>query len=180
MVIGGYAVRFYGCMRETNDLDLFTEISHENSQLLFDTLTDVVGHELSFTLKELSKPKMKVSLRNAGYPVEILTSIDGLSFDEAYNERVLCRYKRSILPFISKRHLILSKQNAGREKDLKDIECLESVCHITRTGADRACLPPAYRRGRAGRLSGRCLAESVKASAAQLSSFGGWYLGLDL
>ena len=57
--------------------------------------------------------------------IDILTSIDGVSFDEAWPERSEWTLEGLQLPVISRRQLLINKRTMGRAKDLADIERLE-------------------------------------------------------
>jgi hypothetical protein len=62
-----------------------------------------------------------------GYPpnrIDLLTSISGVEFDEAYRDRKTGIFGKSRASFISLEHLIRNKQVAGRAKDTADAELL--------------------------------------------------------
>ncbi|HEX8244018.1 MAG TPA: hypothetical protein VF541_10995, partial [Longimicrobium sp.] len=56
-----------------------------------------------------------------------LTSIDGVSFDEAWNERENHEMFGVTVPVISRRHLLINKKATGRPKDLMDAAWLEGT-----------------------------------------------------
>jgi hypothetical protein len=56
--------------------------------------------------------------------IEILTTIDGVDFDEAAAEAVSIPAAGLVIPVIGKHALIKNKRAAGRAKDLADLEAL--------------------------------------------------------
>lgn len=76
-------------------------------------------------MDDLCRPKQK--LRPHYYCLDILTSLDGIEFDEAYREKVTVAISGTPIHIISRPHLILSKKVTLREKDLEDIQAMESV-----------------------------------------------------
>jgi len=57
--------------------------------------------------------------------IDILTSIDGVNFDEAWQRKVTGKYRDQVLYFISKEDFIKNKKASGRKKDLDDLNELE-------------------------------------------------------
>lgn len=122
LVIGGTAVRFHGHLRFANDLDVVVDNSRENARRVYDAVTKIIGPQ-PFTVDDLCKPGQKLTPRY--YCLDILTSLDGIGFDEAYREKVTVAVSGIPFTIISKLHLIYSKKTAQRGKDLEDIRALE-------------------------------------------------------
>ena len=57
--------------------------------------------------------------------IDVLTRIDGVSFDEAWDGRVVIEAAGMSLPFLGRSELVRNKQATGRAKDLADIALLE-------------------------------------------------------
>ena len=84
-------------------------------------------------MQDLAKPGMIVQI---GFPprrIDIMTSVTGLDFEDAWAGRVTHRMDGLEVPFIGRDALLANKRATGRPKDLADIEALE---HGT-TGNDR-------------------------------------------
>jgi hypothetical protein len=60
------------------------------------------------------------------YLIEVLTKIDGLSFDEAAEGSRTFRLDNRDIAYIARQALIKNKRAAGRAKDLADLEWLET------------------------------------------------------
>jgi hypothetical protein len=124
LLIGGYAVAYYGHPRATGDLDIWIAIDPENATRVTEALRafgfDTPQLEPGLFLREQSIVRMgNVPLR-----IEILTSISGIEFDEAYADRVEGVLGGTEATLISLRHLRLNKRSSGRLKDLMDLEHL--------------------------------------------------------
>ena len=59
--------------------------------------------------------------------VDILTGIDGVSFEEAWRSRVLADFHGIELPIIGRDALLKIKRATGRKKDLVDVALLEAL-----------------------------------------------------
>jgi len=57
--------------------------------------------------------------------IDIITSISGVEFDEAWNARVVTRLSDQEVGVLSREHLIRNKRASGRTQDLADLEALE-------------------------------------------------------
>jgi len=124
LVVGGYAFALHAHPRYTGDMDVFVRSSESNARLIVKALTDF-GFELSsLTWKDLAVAGRVIQL---GYPplrIDIMTTIDGVSFDDAWSRRVESRYGNQRVYFISKEDLIANKRASGRKRDLLDLESL--------------------------------------------------------
>jgi len=125
IVVGGYAVAYHGYPRYTGDLDVFVEASSENAA----RLVEVYG-EFGFDRSAL-KPAMFIVpdnvVRIGHEPVrlEVLTSITGVAFADAYVRRIEVEVNGLSVPFISLVDLIKNKLATGRGKDRVDAETLQ-------------------------------------------------------
>lgn len=59
--------------------------------------------------------------------IEILTKIDGVSFDEAAHDAIEVELASMRIPVIGRDALLKNKRASGRAKDLSDLEALEST-----------------------------------------------------
>jgi hypothetical protein len=124
LVVGGYAFAFHAHPRYTGDMDVFIHPSNDNARLIIKALSDF-GFELSsLTWEDFTIPGRVVQL---GYPplrIDLLTGIDGVTFDEAWSRKVESYYGAQRVYFISKVDLIANKRASGRKQDLLDLESL--------------------------------------------------------
>ncbi len=124
LLIGGYAVGYYGYVRATADMDVLIGSNPENAARAVAAL-----HQFGFDVPELSvelflKQESIVRLGELPFRIEIVTSISGVSFDECYRERIVDTIDGVEVPIISLRHLKINKKASGRFKYLADLEHL--------------------------------------------------------
>jgi hypothetical protein len=127
LIVGGYAFGVHAEPRATKDLDLFIRSDEENSQAIFRALA-----QYGAPLGGLSPADfMDGTIFQLGQPparVDILQQIDGVSFDQAWENRVeglLDGEIRTVV--ISKQDLIRNKLASGREQDLLDVKMLRTA-----------------------------------------------------
>ncbi|RKZ54107.1 MAG: hypothetical protein DRR16_00940 [Candidatus Parabeggiatoa sp. nov. 3] len=124
LLIGGYAVGYYGYPRSTGDMDVWIAINPENAEKLVTVLKEF-GFDVPNLSPELFLEKGKIT--RMGVPpmrLEILTSISGVSFEECYKNRTVDVVDGVKINLISISHLKANKKASGRHKDLNDLENL--------------------------------------------------------
>lgn len=87
LVVGGYALAFHGRPRHTGDLDIWIGVSEENAERMLKVLKDFGLASLGFERDDFLKEGYVTQI---GYPplrIDILNTIDGVSFKEAYNNK---------------------------------------------------------------------------------------------
>ncbi len=127
LIVGGYAFGVHAEPRATKDLGVFIRSDEENSHAIFRALA-----QYGAPLGGLSPADfMDGTVFQIGQPparVDILQHIDGLSFDQAWEnriERLLDGEIRTVV--ISKEDLIKNKLASGREQDLLDVKKLRTA-----------------------------------------------------
>jgi len=124
LLIGGYAVGYYGFPRATADMDIWIAISPPNAASVTAALK-AFGFDVPDLNPDLFLEKNKIV--RMGFPpvrIEILTTIDGVTFEECYADRVIDRIDGISVALISLKHLKRNKKASGRYKDLNDLENL--------------------------------------------------------
>ena len=87
LIVGGYAVGFHGYPRFTGDLDIWLKISEANAMRLMDVVKDFGFSTLGITKNDFLEHGNIVQL---GYPplrIDLLTEIDGVSFDACFTNK---------------------------------------------------------------------------------------------
>ncbi len=124
-MVGGYAYAIHAEPRYTKDLDLFYERSHTNADKIHVTLKEFGMESLNLTVDDFIKPGRVIQI---GYPplrVDLINEIDGISFDEAWENKIESAYGQHTIYVIGKGDLIKNKKASGREQDLLDARKLE-------------------------------------------------------
>lgn len=115
---------FYGEPRYTKDLDVLLAIDQENIDALIAVLR---AYGVPVPLGKAQEFLSKDFIFWFGAPpwrIDLLTTIPGVDFKEAYAERVAMPLGNYVATCISRRHLIVAKQASGRPQDLADVENL--------------------------------------------------------
>jgi hypothetical protein len=124
LLIGGYAVGYYGYARATADIDIWIAIHPENAQKVVDVI-----REFGFNIQELSselflQENKVIRMGMPPFRIEVLTTISGVSFEECYAERTVDVLDEIEVNIIDLEHLKINKKASGRLKDLADLEHL--------------------------------------------------------
>lgn len=125
LVIGGYAVIKYAEPRYTKDLDLWVLADDQNAQAVFSALREFGAPLTNLTAADFAEEGYFYQMGVPPVRVDILMSIPGLSFKDAWEKREEVNFDGVLLPFISKQDLIASKRASGRPQDILDAEVLE-------------------------------------------------------
>jgi hypothetical protein len=125
LLIGGYAINFYGYSRNTQDLDVWVAIAPDNAAKIAASLNafgflDATG---DLFLEESRVVRMGVPPMR----IELLTTISGVEFDGCYARRHIEQIDEVEVPIISPEDLHTNKLAAGRLKDLVDAQRLEML-----------------------------------------------------
>jgi len=125
VIVGGHAVAGHGEPRLTEDLDVFVERSPTNARRIRDVLVSFGFGNVAPTPTELARPHKVFMLGRKPWRIDILTSIDGVSFEQAWKTRVKAEFAVAPLYVIGRAMLVKNKRAAGRDKDLADVAMLE-------------------------------------------------------
>jgi len=78
------------------------------------------------TLDDLKTPNTVLQIGVAPRRIDILMSIDGIEFDEAWPQRMIVEVEGQTFAVLSRAHLLQNKKVAGRPQDLANVAWLES------------------------------------------------------
>lgn len=128
VVVGAYAMAAHGVPRATGDIDILVRPSPENAARVLAALrafgAPVDAHRV--TQEDLAEPGTVYQIGLPPRRIDVLTQISGVSFDEAWTDRVVCKLSGVDLPVLSRAALARNKRAAGRSKDLVDLELIEA------------------------------------------------------
>jgi len=124
LLIGGYAVGYYGYPRATADMDLWIAMNPQNAEKVVAILKEFGFDVPDLSMEVFVKPSQIIRMGVPPVRIEIMTTISGVSFEECYPERVKDELDGVEVNLISLRHLKINKKAFGRHKDLNDLENL--------------------------------------------------------
>jgi len=125
LLIGAYAMAVHGYPRSTMDIDLFVMPDPENALFLLQALEEFGAPTGELTREDFQKEDLIFQIGVAPCRIDIVTSIDGLKFEDAYTHSEIIDIEGIKVRVISKPDLIINKRATGRMKDLTDVEILE-------------------------------------------------------
>lgn len=128
IVVGGYAVNYYGYRRTTGDIDLWIKpdnIINKANILKSLLLLEVDESSIEYLQSlDFSTPIVFVDGEEP-FKIDFMTHIAGkIDFDQAYESKIIAKYDEVEIPFIHYRDLITSKISSSRLKDRLDVETL--------------------------------------------------------
>ena len=121
LIVGGYAVAYHGHPRFTGDIDFFVESSPGNASLLEDILRTFGFADLGMSKEDFLKPEQVIQLGRPPNRIDILTSISGVNFSEAWNTKTTADFDGLPVFIISKKFLIQNKKTVQRAQDIADL-----------------------------------------------------------
>lgn len=126
LVVGGYAMAFHGFVRATGDIDLWICLSAENAEKVWRALRRFGAPTFDLNQKDLQTPGMVFQIGIVPSRVDVITQIDGVLFDDAWQEHKIVEIEGLQVPVIGKTQLLINKKSTGRPKDRNDALWLES------------------------------------------------------
>jgi hypothetical protein len=127
LIVGGWAVSFHSEPRFTKDLDLLIGPEDANLVRVADALQAFgAPSQIVDQLRRLG-PEEFLFVGAPPSRVDILRSIPGVDFGDAFRRRQQVDWNGVPASLIGREDLIASKRAAGRERDLRDLRTLEKA-----------------------------------------------------
>jgi len=126
VLIGAYALAAHGFPRATADIDVFVKPSPENAPVLYKTLEEFGAPLKNISQDDFAYPGIILQIGVAPRRIDIMTKIDGLTYDEASRGKDIIEIESLLIPVISKQNLIINKLATGRDKDKIDAKNLKN------------------------------------------------------
>jgi hypothetical protein len=126
IIVGAHALAIHGVARATGDIDLLVRPTEANAARVYQALllfgAPVRSHgiqphdfEIPGTVYQMGLPPSRI---------DILTQIDGVSFDAAWRGRVLQEVDGITVGYLGRDEFTMNKRASGRPKDLADLALL--------------------------------------------------------
>jgi predicted nucleotidyltransferase len=124
LLVGAYALAAHGFPRATKDIDLFVWATPENGASLLRALGRFGAQIDEVSAAAFASEGTLFQIGVGPRQIDILTRIDGVTFQGAYARRSTIRIEGIDVPVISREDLIANKRASGRAQDLADVERL--------------------------------------------------------
>jgi hypothetical protein len=126
LVVGAYALIYYTHPRNTGDIDFFIDATPDNAEKLLSVLAEFGFETLDLKVDDFIKPDSIIQLGLVPNRIDIITEISGITFNEAFQNKVHGKIGKQEVFFISPEDLLKNKKAANRAKDIADAELLEN------------------------------------------------------
>jgi len=121
LIVGAHALAVHGTPRSTGDIDLWVRPTPENALRVWQALL-VFGAPLTgLTQADLATPDVVFQIGLPPRRIDVLTSISGVAFADAWPRRIVVQVQGLRLPVLGREDLIANKSATGREKDRLDV-----------------------------------------------------------
>jgi len=124
IIVGAYALGFHGAPRYTGDLDILVKPDGANAANIMRALLEFGFGSLGLKTADFEQEGKVVQL---GYPpvrIDILTSITGVSWEQAQSGSVEGGFGDLKARYIGRSEFVSNKRALGRKKDLADLEAV--------------------------------------------------------
>ncbi len=125
LVIGGYAVSIHGYPRSTKDMDVCIEMSQQNAKKMVSVIKDFGFGSLNLTESDFLNKNFITQLGYDPLRIDILNDLNGVSFEEGWQNRKIVNISGVEINFIGYNELLKVKEKAGRPQDIADISMLK-------------------------------------------------------
>jgi hypothetical protein len=126
IVVGAYALAAHGLPRATGDIDIWIRSTPVNARKVLRALSKFGAPAAALSEQDFLSPDSVLQIGVEPCRVDILTGIDGVDFDRAWENRVRLALEGLELSILSKEDLLANKLAVGRAKDQGDIAWLKS------------------------------------------------------
>jgi hypothetical protein len=124
LIVGAYALAFHGAPRMTGDLDILVRPTPGNAKRILDALRHFGFGTVGLTEGDFVEQEQVVQLGVPPVRVDLLTSLTGVTFEEADSEKAAGEYGGVPVHYIGREQLIKNKRATGRLRDQADLEAL--------------------------------------------------------
>jgi hypothetical protein len=125
LVVGAHALAAHGHVRATGDLDVWVRAEPANATRVMAALGAFGAPLNDLSADDLVTPGTIFRIGVAPIRIDVMTSIDGVGFDEAWAQRLVARFADVQVPVLSAAQLITNKRSVGRPQDMADVDWLE-------------------------------------------------------
>ncbi len=124
IVVGAYALAYHGAPRFTGDIDIYVHPSPDNAARIIQALELFGFGSLGLKATDFQNPDQVVQLGVPPVRIDLITSITGVSWEEATAGKVSGAYGDVQAYYLGRDEYAKNKRATGRKKDLADLEAL--------------------------------------------------------
>ncbi|MCH8010831.1 MAG: hypothetical protein IIA61_02615 [Candidatus Marinimicrobia bacterium] len=126
LLAGAYALAAHGFPRTTGYIDIFIWPSSINSQKVYKLLLKFGAPMGNINTNDFEKSRVIFQIGIAPRRIDIINEIDCVSFDSAFEDKIIVEIDGLKVPIISKEKMIKNKESTGRNRDILDTKMLKN------------------------------------------------------
>jgi hypothetical protein len=107
-------------------LDIWVEPTAENAARVIRALEEFGAPLTEVSEGDFASPGITFQIGIPPRRIDLLTSVSGLEFSEAWADRREFSFGPFTVPFLSKAAVIKNKRATGRPKDISDLDALDN------------------------------------------------------
>ncbi len=127
IVVGAFAFDFHGSPHFSGDIDIYVLPTPDTARRVWAALRVFGFASLGLKCGVFDHPGEVIQLGHPPARIDFLTSISGVTWEEANAGKAPGQYGDVSVPYLGRRQLIANKRALGRKKDLADLESLGEV-----------------------------------------------------
>ncbi len=127
LLVGAYALAAHGLPRATGDMDLWVRPSPENAARVLRAIDRFGAPRQDLEPADLERPGTVFQIGVIPRRIDLMTSIDGIDFAEAWPRRIVHNLSGLAVPVLAREDLIRNKRAVGRPQDIADAARLEGA-----------------------------------------------------
>ena len=124
ILVGAYALAAHGYPRATGDIDIWVKADENNSKKTYNALARFGAPLDQIQVNDFAVEGVIFQIGVAPRRIDIITRIDGVTYPEANDDKIIVEVEGLLLPVLSLENLIKNKLATGREKDKLDAKYL--------------------------------------------------------
>jgi hypothetical protein len=124
LLIGGYAVGYYGYPRATADMDIWIAMTPANADKIVFVLKEFGFDPPDLSPQLFLKEKQIIRMGVPPVRIEIATTISGVNFRDCFAQKIVAEIDGINTNLISLSHLKINKRASARHQDIADLEHL--------------------------------------------------------
>ena len=122
LIVGALAVSWHGFPRYSADIDFLLRPTQSNAQRVLQALYEFGFGSVAITADDLMTPGRVIQLGHEPNRIDLITSISGVGFEDAWSTRVQGEIDGLPVTIIGREALLRNKVSTGRPKDRIDFE----------------------------------------------------------
>jgi predicted nucleotidyltransferase len=127
LVVGAYALAAHGSPRATGDIDFWVRAVPDNATRVWRALSAFGAPMSRISVEDFVSQDVVFQIGLPPQRIDILTSISGVEFEDAWNSRIDVEIDGISVPVLGLNELLINKSSSGRDKDAADVQTIRRL-----------------------------------------------------